>query len=107
MLGFLQKLRDFISTPTHARTLSLLGIVALVAVVSLTVVVAQQQQNLKQKASAVCEDTSIPECPPEIATSGYDCSNQTFTCKVTAADKSHTVYGCQSPQGTGSGGSAD
>lgn len=51
MVGFLRKLRDFITIPTGSRTIALLVILAIAAAVSLTVIVAQQQQQLKQQAA--------------------------------------------------------
>lgn len=94
-MNFLQKFRDFVSHPSHSRTLGLLGILAFGGIISLTVIVAQQQQQLKQRASLVCEDTSIQECPDLVKEKGNDCSvNSDFKCKITTGDK-YDVYGCQ------------
>jgi len=50
-MNFLQKFREFISRPTHSRTMGLLIILVLIFAVFLTVTVAQQQQTIKQHAA--------------------------------------------------------
>ena len=92
-MGFIKKVVDFVVRPSHSRTIVLA--ILLLATVSLTVYVAQQQQTLRQRASAVCEDASIQECPDAIKTNGNDCNaNPTFKCKVTKGNQ-YEVYGCQ------------
>jgi len=79
-MNFLQKFRDFISRPTHSRTMGVLIFFVLVAVTSLTVYVAQQQQNLRQRAQAleVCSAiASIPKCPHSDS-----CNSAGAKCKV-------------------------
>jgi len=56
-MGFLRKAIDFIVHPTHSRTMGILVMLVLVAAVSLTVIVAQQQQSLKQRAAT----SSVPK----------------------------------------------
>lgn len=57
------KVRNFISSASHSRTLSVLVILILFAAVPLTVLVAQKQQQTQQNAEE-------PACPP-----GYQCGN--------------------------------
>ena len=47
-MNFFQKFRDFVSQPTHSRTMGLLGIFVFVGIISLTVIVAQQQQQTRR-----------------------------------------------------------
>lgn len=51
MVGFIRRVFEFIRQPTNSRTLGVLIFFVLVAAVSLTVYVAQQQQQLKQRAA--------------------------------------------------------
>lgn len=62
-MNFFKKFRDFISHPTHSRTMGLLAVLILITAVSLTVIVAQQQQSIKQKAAAQ-ECTVTPAWDP-------------------------------------------
>ncbi len=94
-MNFFQKFRDFVSRPTHSRTLGLVIMLVLVAAVSITVIVAQQQQQTKQRASSYCADTSIPECPTGVTLSDLNCVVQPkLKCKITKGDK-YEVWGCQ------------
>ncbi len=101
-MNFLQKFRDFISQPTHSRTLGLVGILAFVGIISLTVIVAQQQQNLKQKANkddAACKDIeTLDDCNSlsdfKINQSNFSCSSENKRCQIDNA-----IYECQKPQG--------
>lgn len=51
-MGFLKKAIDFVARPTHSRTMGLAVTLVLVAAVSLTVIAAQQQQQIRQRAAA-------------------------------------------------------
>lgn len=94
-MGFIKKAFDFVVHPTHSRTMGILMVFVLTAVISLTVIASQERQTTKQRASAVCEDVSIQECPPDIAEDGYNycATNPNFKCKVTK-DNKYRVYGC-------------
>jgi hypothetical protein len=50
-MGFLKKAVDFFSFPSHSRTMGILIMFVLASAISLTVIVAQQQQTLKQHAA--------------------------------------------------------
>ena len=52
-MGFIRRAFEFVVRPTHTRTLGLVLMLALVAAVSLTVYVAQQQQETRQRASGL------------------------------------------------------
>ncbi|MDZ4228121.1 MAG: hypothetical protein U1E54_02660 [Candidatus Levybacteria bacterium] len=54
-----QKFRDFISRPTQSRTMGIVVMLVLVSAVSLTVMVAQQQQTIKQRAATNITKYSI------------------------------------------------
>lgn len=96
MPSFLQKFRDFLAHPSNSRTMGLVVMLVLVAAVSLTVYVAQQQQQLKQRAAEnFCADTTISECTDAVAANGNDCAaNPDFKCKITTGNE-YKVYGCQ------------
>lgn len=49
------KLRDFLIYPTHKRTLGIVIMLVLAAAVSLTVVLSQQQQTIRQRAAVSAE----------------------------------------------------
>ena len=51
MMDSLKRFRDFISAPSHTRTISMLVILIIAAAVPLTVLVAQQRQNTQQHAA--------------------------------------------------------
>ena len=112
-MNFLQKFRDFVAQPTHKRTLSLLVMLFLVAGISLTVFVAQQQQTLKQRAYVACTDDSDcatgeicnvnGQCQPALA-NGDTCTANGGSC-VTGSCVSpateNTNYSCGSnPNGS-------
>lgn len=50
-MGLIKKAFDFIVSPSHSRTMGLLAMMVLISAVSLTVVLSQQQQTLKQRAA--------------------------------------------------------
>ncbi|RJQ36303.1 hypothetical protein C4559_05385 [Candidatus Microgenomates bacterium] len=52
MGNLLQRLRYFIVSPTHSRTLTVLALLIVVAAVPLTVFIAQKQQDVRQRASS-------------------------------------------------------
>lgn len=55
-MNFLQKLWNFIRHPTHTRTMGLIIMLVLVSAVSLTVIAAQQQQQIRQRAADNCTE---------------------------------------------------
>ena len=74
---FLKRFREFILSPSHARTISALVILIIAAAVPLTVLVAQQQQQTQQHAASIGG-----QCTPGSAT---QCSgNQIVTCTLTS-----------------------
>lgn len=54
-LDVLKSLWQLVASPTHKRTLSLLILLVVVAAVPLTVFIAQQQQEIRQRAAGGCE----------------------------------------------------
>ena len=90
-MGFFKKAIDFISRPTQSRTMGILIFFVLIAALSLTVIVAQQQQNLKQRAAGDACDyiSTIADCPTT-ATPGSACSAKGAWCKI-----GPTVYECK------------
>ena len=94
-MGFIKRAIDFVVRPTHSRTLGILIFFVLIAAVSLTVYVAQQQQQIRQRAADFCADTTINECPPEVGViAGNTCVSPDFKCKITNGNK-YKVYGCR------------
>ena len=97
MLDFLRRAIDFISRPTHSRTMGIVILLILVTAVSLTVIVAQQQQQTKQHAAEYCQ--SVKEtCSPDI-TNGGNCTqaqrNVHMQCKINNADGTSIVVECK------------
>lgn len=59
-MSFIYKVFNFVAHPTHFRTVAILALLILTAVVPITVFVSQQQQNTKQMASG--PSTCDPAC---------------------------------------------
>ena len=91
MLNFFQKFRDFVAHPTHSRTMGILIFFVLLAAVSLTVIVSQQKQTIRQRASADdCTNiATMDECPREVIAGNTCTTDQTYRCKI-----GNDVYGC-------------
>ena len=54
-----KRFREFILAPSHSRTISAVVILIIAAAIPLTVLVAQQQQEIRQRAAtAVCQNTA-------------------------------------------------
>jgi len=66
-----QKFRDFIVSPSHSRTMGILVMLILVSAVSLTVVLSQQQQTLKQRAQTSC---TVANCNGNVCNAGQVCA---------------------------------
>lgn len=102
MAGFIRRVIDFVRQPTNSRTIGILLFLILITAASLTVYVAQQQQQLRQRASGdVCKQLvdspdSISNCADFGLSSenivNSDCStfNKDFTCKI-----DNTIFKCQ------------
>lgn len=73
-MNFLRKLRDYVKNPSHSRTMGLLAVLLLVFAISLTVVIAQRQQTLKQYAAEPSRDDIIGSCTDDSGTK-YDYCN--------------------------------
>lgn len=78
-MNFFQKFRDFVLHPTHSRTIALLVLLVLVSAVSLTVIVAQQQQQLKQRAN-------FDTCDPTYNDALVTCANADSQCRQNCTD---------------------
>mgnify|MGYP001605814119 FL=1 len=72
----------------------LIGLV-LLAGVSLTIIVSQQKQTIRQRASADdCTNiATMDECPREVIAGNTCTTDQTYRCKI-----GNDVYGCGSAQ---------
>ena len=88
-MGFLRKVIDFVAHPSHSRTIGVLIFFILVATVSLTVYVAQQQQKLRQRAAGVCDQT-ITLCEPSVQRNSV-CLNLGEQCR-----SGNDILRCQS-----------
>lgn len=92
-MNFLQKFRDFVARPTHSRTMGLVVMLIFIAAVSLTVIVAQQQQQLRQRASEnpACQIiNNISDCTFSADSSNVPCDTITDKCKI-----GNTIYECR------------
>jgi hypothetical protein len=99
-MNFLQKFRDFVVRPTHSRTMGILAILVLVSAVSLTVVVSQQQQTIKQHAaSGTCGMIDIREIciPGSSCPSGYSGTNALHLCAIDPTNPGNTMSCCIPP----------
>src|SRR5260221_1816595 len=103
-----KKLKEFFSSPSHSRTLALMGILLLVGAIGLTATVVQQQTNTKQHAAGnsctavqgICYN-AMKSCPSGYqvssnATQNNDCQNSTVVgdlqCCVPKAGTCVTSY---------------
>jgi len=91
-MSFIKNVIELISSPNHSRTTGFLIILLILAIVPLTVIVAQKQQELRQRAASACEDiSSIKECTTftDFAKGG-SCKSERTLCK-----DNNIVYKCQ------------
>jgi len=97
-MGFIKRGFDFLVRPTQSRTMGILIFFVLVAVTSLTVYVAQQQQQLKQRAQSVnyCSIDPLDECSSTVAQAKKErCDTYPdYKCKIINGNE-YKVYGCQ------------
>lgn len=97
MLSLFWKVWDFIRHPTHTRTMGIAIILVLVSAVSLTVIVAQQQQGTKQRASGEeCKlDTTSCETEFSQCLSQCDISKSNTAKFYTCTIYSYNDQNCQ------------
>ena len=87
----LRKIFGFIFSATHSRTIGVLIFFVLLATVSLTVIIAQQQQQIRQRAASpiVCNDiNTLPDC----FDSNTLCDQIGKKCKIS---NTNTILECQ------------
>lgn len=89
-MGFIKRAFDFLSRPTHSRTMGLVVMLILLVAVSLTVIVSQQKQTIRQRAEDYCADTTIDNCPSGLEViAGNTCTKENFKCKI-----GNNIYEC-------------
>jgi hypothetical protein len=103
-MGFLRKAFDFMSSPTHSRTLGILIVIVLVVAVFLTVSVAQQKQTIVQRAESLLNDCRTKyqgecfagsHCPTGLMQKGQDnesCPTQLEKPKCCVASRIEDYY---------------
>lgn len=92
-MSFIKNVIELISSPNHSRTTALLIILLILAIVPLTVIVAQKQQELRQRAADACDNIStIEPCMTNI-TEGDSCGSENVQCKD--KNNNNIVYECQ------------
>ena len=100
-MRFLKNLRVFVNSPSHSRTVASLIVFAILIAIPLTVIVAQQQQELRQRAASrgVClSDDILPVCPFDSveATKIPPCTQENKECKfLDKTDNTYYIYKCQ------------
>lgn len=83
------RFRDFISYPSHGRTMGLLAFLIIVLAIPLTVNIAQKQQELRQRAANTCDVNDV--CTGWNYTScfvneGQNCGNQIEGAKCVSGE---------------------
>ncbi len=91
-MHFLRRVVDFVRYPTHTRTLGILVAFVMVAVVSLTVYVAQQQQNLTQKASELTKSPTIIKINQQCPSGTTQAWNDSYTIATTCCPVAYSFY---------------
>lgn len=97
-MGLIKKAFGFIVSPSHSRTMALVGMLVMVSAVSLTVVVSQQQQTLKQRATGPTLTTCNPPYTPPLVgcfttnDSRYDSKKCGGSCTTTSGDSGSYCY---------------
>ena len=88
-MSFIKNVIELISSPNHSRTTGFLIILLILAVVPLTVIVAQKQQELRQRAA---EDfcTNVTQLCGSGVTIGSTCDNSGEKCKL-----GNQIYECK------------
>lgn len=97
MLSFFLKVWDFIRHPTHTRTMGIAIMLVLVSAVSLTVIVAQQQQSTKQRASGEECQLDTASCETERKQCEQQCETlkQNIAKFYTCATHSYNDQNCR------------
>ena len=90
-MSFLKGAFAFVTSPTHTRTITLFFAIAVLAAVPLTVLVAQKQQELRQRADTNYCSMTLQACPTANLTEGVDCTSLgTQTCR-----KGNEIWQCK------------
>lgn len=115
MLSYFKKAGNFVKYPTHSRTMGILIMLVLVSAISLTVIASQQQQTLKQRAEADCDQQyndavtacnsslkqEMSNCPQtgeeEPANECQKSASKTMSLCLTAANENKSA--CEANQG--------
>lgn len=94
---FLQAIKNFLSYPTRSRTLSILAFLAILLAIPLTVFIAQQQQEIRQRA----EEESCPDLcfadqlwiniHPENGSCINTNAKEVYTCKTGEQNTQNTI----------------
>jgi len=92
-MGFLRRVIDFLSRPSHSRTMGLVVMLILVVAVSLTVIAAQQQQQLKQRAAEITQECAAADSIPPCSSSNP--ANNTCDSEGTKCQIGNTIYECK------------
>lgn len=95
-MGFIKKAVDFASHPTQSRTMGILVMLVFVSAVSLTVIVSQQQQSIRQRAAEKTCDQQRDEENAKCSSAINQCKNacykiidneESVTCQKNCDDK--------------------
>lgn len=62
-MSFIKNAIELVSSPNHSRTVGIIIVLFILAIVPLTVMVLQQQQEIRQRAAESCN--AIRECTAE------------------------------------------
>ena len=92
-MSFLKNAIELVISPSHSRTTAILIIFLILAIVPLTVFIAQQQQEIRQRAAGpeVCKTiATIPTCDPNNLKENDPCSSKSQQCKI-----GNTVFECK------------
>ena len=90
-MSFLNKAVVFVTSPSHSRTVGIIIVLFTLAIVPLTVIISQQQQETRQHAETKTCD-QIPECSTFGGTADSVCTTelQGKQCRIGTA-----IYECK------------
>lgn len=96
--GFFAVVKEFVSTASHSRTLGLLFLLLIIAAVPLTVFVAQQRQETRQRASEFsCEGKNFGDpCAIDDTYVPYKVCDGNQRCSIPVGSTCETTSTCDS-----------
>ena len=87
----------FVKFPSNSRTIAAIAVFVILIAIPLTVIIAQQQQELRQRAAvpdAACSstDNALPDCSPKPQLASICNEEPGYRCKASVNEDEDTYY---------------